>query len=342
MDRIKSISVLAVAVHVLDNRLNEPQLADVELELTPEVYDFFEAHILPCAGARGSKLGKSGDDSGPRRICTRIIEDEGDFVEESKALAAMLFEKLGETSVVRSDLAVCLFVDEDADQRLVALVNMIPVQVFDRRLVKKDGSSEVQLERLHVLPDPARTPNKTAIYYPEVPGAPFDLVYRDIPYEKGEDEATANYWREGFLSCVEVQSPRELTQLVIRQTDKWLDENEEQVPEEVGSELRRAVQQGAVSDDVMDIFSIAERMIEHDDLRDSYLGSLTRKGLTRTSFRPDNGWAERNANRKKYVLDDGVTISGPRDAIDDVVQILPKTQDGKTRIVIESKRFVER
>ncbi|MDO8588217.1 MAG: nucleoid-associated protein [Armatimonadota bacterium] len=342
MEKIKNISVLSAVVHVLDNRLGEPQLADVELELTPEVYDFFQEHILSCAKASGLKLGKSTDESGPRRICSRVIEDEGDFIEESKALAGMLFQELGSTSLVRSDLAFCLFVDEDSDQRHVALINMVPVQVFDRRLVREDGSSQIRLERLHVLPDPGRPQNKTAIYYPEIPGAPFDLLYRDAPYSKDDDEATANYWRGALLRCIEVQTPKEMTQIVIRETDKWLENNEELVPEELGADLRKAVKESAVTDEVMDILKIAERMIDQDDLRDSYVGRLQQRGLTRTSFTPDNDWAERNANRKKYALDDGVTISGPRDAIDDVVQILPKTEDGKTRIVIETRRFVEK
>ncbi|MDO8683636.1 MAG: nucleoid-associated protein [Armatimonadota bacterium] len=342
MEKIKNISVLSAVVHVLDNRLGEPQLADVELELTSEVYEFFEEHILACAKASSLRLGKSQDDSGPRRICTRLIEEEGDFIEESKALAIMLFQELGATSLLRSDLAACLFVDEDSDQRHVALINLIPVQVFDRRLVQKDGTSQMQLERIHVLPDPGRPQNKTAIYYPQVPGAPYDLLYRDVPYSKDDDEATLNYWRGQFLHCIEVQSPKEMTKLVFSETDKWLESNEEIVPEELSAELRKAVKESAVSDEVMDILQIAERMIEDDDMRDSYVGQLRQKGLSKTSFRPDNEWAERSANKKKYVLDDGVTITGARDVIDDVVQILPKTADGKTRIVIESKRFVEK
>ena len=342
MEKIKTISVLSAVVHVMDNRLGEPQLADVELELSEEVYEFFEQHIVNAAKASGLKLGKSTDESGPRRVCTRMIEDEGDFIEESKALAAMLFEELGSTSMVRSDIAVCLFVDEDSDQRHVALINMIPVQVFDRRLVKKDGSSQMEMERLHVLPDPGRSPNKTAIYYPEVLGAPFDMLYRDLPYSKDDDESTVTYWRERFLKCVEVQSPKELTQIVIRETEKWLESNEENVSPEAGAELREAVREGAVSDEVLNILSIAEKMIEDDDMRDNYIGRLQQKGLSKTSFRPDNDWAEKNATKKKYMLDGGVTITGQRDAMDDIVQMMPKSDDGKTRLVIESKRFMEK
>lgn len=340
MQRIKNISVLGAVVHVLDNRLGEAQLADVELELTDDIYEFFEQHILGCV--KGVKAGKSEESSSTRRICSRIIDDEGDLVEESKALAVELFKELGSTSLIRSDLAVCLFVDEDTDQRHVALINMLPAVVFDRRLVQQDGSSRMQLERLHVLPDPGRPQSKTAIYYPEVAGLEFDVLFRDISYAKDDDEATLAYWRGGFLKCVEVRTPKEMTQIVIRETDKWLDSNEESIPDEVGAELRKAVKESAVSDEVMDIMSIAERMIEQDDLRDSYIGRLQQKGLPQSTFRPDNDWAERNSNRKKYVLDDGVFIAGPRDIIDDIVQILPKTEDGKTRIVIESRRFVEK
>ncbi len=102
--------------------------------------------------------------------------------------------------------------------------------------------------------------------------------------------------------------------------------------------LRSAVRTMAQGDE-MDVEAIAAMTLKDEDICEEYIGRLLDKGLTETTFKPDREWAERSARKTTYICDDGVQISGPSDVIDDVVQILPKSADRKTRIVIETKKF---
>jgi hypothetical protein len=132
-----------------------------------------------------------------------------------------------------------------------------------------------------------------------------------------------------------------MTRLVLSETNKWLDANADLVDPGVAADLTRAVRETAQTH-MMDLEELAERVIPNSIMREEYIGRMLDKGLTETRFQPDSDWAERQARKTTYVLDHGITITGPSDVIDEVVQLLPKTDDGKTRIVIETKRFREK
>src|SRR5690606_12840204 len=115
------------------------------------------------------------------------------------------------------------------------------------------------------------------------------------------------------------------------ETSKWLDANAEQISPEVASDLSRTVRETAQTD-LMDLEELAEKVIPNSMMRDDYIGRLLDKGLTEMRFEPDRDFAERQARKTTYVLDDGVTISGPHDVIDNMVTVLPKDDEGKTHI----------
>lgn len=178
-------------------------------------------------------------------------------------------------------------------------------------------------------------------YTPYDDEARYDLLYRNQPASKDEDPETAAMWLDAFLEAYEVATPRQMTQLVVKETEKWLQANEEVIEDESAQQLRNAVRTLAQSDE-LDVEAIAAAAIKDDRMREEYIGRLLDKGLTETTFRPDREWAERAARKTTYLCDDGVQISGPSDVIDDVVQVLPKTPDRKTRLVIETRKFQQK
>jgi hypothetical protein len=236
---------------------------------------------------------------------------------------------VGGAASVTADLAVCPFCDPDSGERYVALLKLDPVRVYLRR--SDDG--RVAFEQILVLPDPSRGLATWALVRRWDEEARYDLLYRA---NKGDE-----LWVTRFLECDEIATPRQMTRLVVSETGKWLDENAGQVAPEVAQKLVKSVKDAAQAD-YLDLEELAERVIPNSVLRDEYLGRMLDKGLTETRFEPDRQWAERQSLKTTYLLDDGVTIAGPSDVIDSIVQVLPKTGDGKTRIVIETRRFLQK
>ncbi|HOM71391.1 MAG TPA: nucleoid-associated protein [Armatimonadota bacterium] len=330
MQSIKNISLEWAIIHTADSAMGSPQLCQEPVELDDELRGYFEEHIKSCLRSSQLRMAKYATPEGSvAGACARII-DEGPecFMDVSHAIGWWLHKQVGRENGVTVDLAICPFIDTDSGNRYVALLKLDPMRVYLRR-----GDRQIDFEQILVLPTASHGLATWALLRPYDEEARYDVLYR----ASSED----GFWLPSFLECEEIASPRQMTKLVLSETSKWLDANAEAISPEIASDLSKAVKEAA-QQDYLDLEELAERVIPNSEMRDDFIGRLLDKGLTETRFEPDTDWAERQSRKTTYVLDDGVTISGPYDVIDDVVQILPKSDDGKTRIVIESRKFYQK
>jgi uncharacterized protein with von Willebrand factor type A (vWA) domain len=206
--------------------------------------------------------------------------------------------------------------------------------------VKRENVSQ-PFEEIQILPDPTRQLLRYAIVRPYDEEQRYDIIFRNQPASKDENPETSAMWLDAFLEATEIATPRQMTQLVVKETEKWIQQNETVFEDQEAAQLRTTVKTLAQSDE-MDIEAIAEVAIANNRMREEYIERLLDKGLTETTFKPDREWAERSARKTTYLCDAGVQISGPSDSIDDVLQLLPKTEDRKTRAVIETRKWQQK
>lgn len=334
MQSIEAIELDRLVIHGIHNMAEEPELADKEEILSEGLRHFFEEHIRNCIKSTSSKTGKLN--SGDTTIATcvdRIVATPEDFVEHCKVMGLWFSHQMDKSAEMQTFLVIGLFTDLDTEERYVAFLKMDPNKAFVKR-----GASGSAFEQIQTLPDPSRQLLRFAIARPFNDEERYDIIYRNQPASKDEDPDTSKMWLEGFLEAYEVATPRQMTQLVVKETEKWIQQNEEHLEDQEADHLRNAVMTLSQSDE-MDIEAIAAAAIQDERQREEYVGRLLDKGLTETTFQPDREWAERNASKITYLCDDGVKLSGPSDVIDDVIQILPKTPDRKTRVCIETRKF---
>lgn len=332
MQSIESIELNRLVIHGVHNMAPEPDIADKEEVLSESLRHFFEEHIRNCIRTPSARTAKFNDANGTVSACAAAIIDKPEtFVEQCRVIGLWFAHNVGSTSQMQTFLAIGLFTDLDTEDRYLALLKLDPIRAF----VRREGS---EFEQIQILPDPSRQLLRFAIVRPRSDEQRYDLLFRNQPASRDEDPDTSSMWLDAFLESYEVATPRQMTQLVVRETEKWIEANQEEIEDETAAQLRAAVRTIAQSDE-MDVEAIAAAAIADERQREEYIGRLLDKGLTETVFRPDRDWAQKSSRKTTYVCDDGVQISGPSDAIDDVVQILPKTADRKTRIVIETRKF---
>lgn len=335
MQSIEAIELNRLVIHGINNLSDEPDIAEKEEILSEGLRHFFEEHIRNCVKSSSAKTAKFNSSETTISTCAaQIIEAPETFVEQCKVIGMWFGHQMEKSAQVQTFLAIALFTDLDTEDRYLALLKMDPVKAF----VKRGGGD---FEQLQILPDPSRQLLRYAIARPYGDETRYDVIMRNQPASKDEDPETVQMWLEAFLEATEVATPREMTQLVVKETEKWIAQNEEALEEEEATQLRTAVRTLAQTEE-MDVEAIAAEVIKDDRQREEYIGRLLDKGLTETTFAPDRAWAERTARKTTYACDDGVQISGPSDAIDDVVQVLPKTADRKTRVVIETRKFQQK
>lgn len=330
MQSIQNVTLEWVILHTADSAQGSPQLADDPIELDDDLRGYFEDHIKSCLKSSQVRMAKFFSSEGTlTAACDRMIAEGSDcFIEVSQAIGWWLHKHVERENGVTVDLAICPFRNTDTDDRYIAILKLDPMTVYLRR-----DEDHTAFERILVLPDAKHGLETWALVRPWQEESRYDLLYR----AKTEDD----FWTSRFLESDELATPKQMTRLVLSETSKWIDANSDSINPEIAADLTRAVKETAQTH-MMDLEELAERVIPNSLMRDDYIGRLLDKGLMETRFEPDRDWAERQSRKTTYVLDDGVSISGPSDMIDSVVQLLPKTDDGKTRIVIETKKFFQK
>lgn len=330
MQSIREIALEWAILHTADSELESPRLAAGAVELNDDLRAYFEDHVRVCLRSAQAQMGKFESPEGTvAAACERMISEGPDCcLDVSQAIGWWLHKQIGRQTAVTADAAICTFIDTETRKRYAAILKLDPLRMYLRSSEDPSG-----FEQILVLPDAAHGLATWAIVRTYDEETRYDVLYRAAK----EDD----YWAPDFLECQEIATPRQMTRLILSETGKWIDANTGTVSPEVASDLIRAVRETAQTH-LLDLEELAERVIPNSVMRDDYIGRMLDKGLTQTRFEPDREWAERQSRKTTYVLDDGVTISGPSDAIDHVVQVLPKTDDGKTRLVIETKRFYQK
>lgn len=337
MQSIEAIELTRLVIHGISNMADEPEIAQKEEVLTEGLRHFFEEHIRNCLKSTSAKTGKFNDSSTTVSTCAaKIIERPEDFVEQCRVMGLWFSHQMEKSSQVQTFLAIGLFTDLDTEDRYIAALKMDPIKAY----VKRPSGAE-SFEQISILPDASRQLLRFAIVRPFNDEARYDVLFRNQPASKDEDPDTSAMWLEAFLEAVEVATPRQMTQLVVKETEKWIAQNEEAIEDQAAVQLRNAVRTMAQTEEI-DVEAIAAQVLKDENQREEYVGRLLDKGLTETTFTPDRDWAERAARKTTYLCDAGVQLSGPSDAIDEVVQILPKTADRKTRAVIETRKFQQK
>ena len=337
MQSIEAIELNRLVIHGIDNMADEPEIAEKEEVISESFRHFFEEHIRNCVKSTSAKVGKFNNSETTVSTCAaRIIETPEAFVEQAKVIGLWFSHQMLRSSEVQTFLAVGLFTDLDTDNRYIALLKMDPIKAYVKR-----GQGAAAFEQISILPDASRQLNRYAIVRPFNDEERYDIIFRNQQASKDEDPDTMAMWLGSFLESYEVSTPKQMTQLVVKETEKWIEQNAEVLEEETATQLRNAVRTMAQGEEI-DIEAIAAMALKDDEKCEEYIGRLLDKGLTETTFKPDRQWAERSARKTTYLCDDGVQICGPSDVIDDVVQILPKSADRKTRVVIETKKFQQK
>jgi len=337
MQSIEAIELTRLVIHGISNLADEAEIAEKEEALSEGLRHFFEEHIRNCIKSLSARTGKFNSSATTLSTCAaHIIEAPDEFVEQAKIIGLWFGHQMEKSSQARTFLACGLFTDLDTEERYLALLKMDPVRSFVRRA---DGGQP--FEQIQTLPDPSRQLLRWAIVRPYSDEQRYDILYRNQPAARDEDPETSAMWLDAFLEAAEIATPRQMTQIVLKETEKWIQHNEAVLEDEEAKRLRDTVKTLAQSDEI-DIEAIAQAALAEERMREEYIERLLDRGLTETTFKPDREFAQRQAQKTTYLCDAGVQISGPSDSIDDVVQILPKTPDRKTRVVIETRKWQQK
>lgn len=133
-------------VHVLDKNSDVPILNDFEGKINPEVDKFFQKIIKRVTKDDDLRKGvfKNYNDNVVRNCCEQIIYDENTFLENSKEIAAYLFDIMKINSELEScDLAICLYTVKD--EKYVAILKLDYKKLYTHSIEFVDEKFNIQM-----------------------------------------------------------------------------------------------------------------------------------------------------------------------------------------------------
>ncbi|MCO8787993.1 nucleoid-associated protein, partial [Clostridioides difficile] len=133
-------------IHVLDKNSDTPILNDFEGRVSQDIEAFFQKKISKVSRDNDIRTAVFNDYSNNliKKCCEQIIYDESSFLNNSKEIAAYLFDVMKLNATLEScDLAICLYTIKD--EKSVAILKLDYKKLYTHSIEFVDDKFNIQM-----------------------------------------------------------------------------------------------------------------------------------------------------------------------------------------------------
>ena len=201
MRETNSIILHKVIIHVLDKSMDKPLLADYEQEITEEIHELLEKHIVRSLKDDDNRIAKFI--SGPNTVrdhCDSMLYYPENFIDSSKKIADHLFNAMkrhGNTS--SCDLVICIYSVENV--KYIALLKMDYRKSYAHNVEVIDTMFKISIKTNDIgLPQKGQKLQKCAFIKLYEANEDYDLIILDKQHSSDEEDEVANFFGKEFLN----------------------------------------------------------------------------------------------------------------------------------------------
>ncbi len=325
-------------VHVLDKNSDVPILNDFEGKINPEVDKFFQKLIKRVAKDDDLRKAvfKNYNENVIKNCCEQIIYNEDTFLENSKEIAAYLFDIMRINAELEScDLAICLYTVKD--EKSVAILKLDYKKLYTHSIEFVDDKFNIQMVANEIgIPETGRQ-KQCAIISASGMNDEYHLKLLDKDSEKLEMESK---FITEFLNAEKIDDDKYRTKVFKNTAENWITNalsNDIKQAEDVRSVLNYTLKEKHE----IDVNDFIEETIKDNELKDSLKEHLEEKGLNET-FSVDKKWVEKKLKKRGIRTDNGFDIKGNLSDFEDPMKYSVRQNDnGTIDIVIKNVTFYE-
>ena len=324
--------------HVLDKESDVPILNDFEGKISQSIDKFLQNSIKKVS--RDSDLRKAVfkdyNNNLIKNCCENIIYNESTFVENSKEIAAYLFDVMRVNTELEScDLVIYLYTVKD--EKYVAILKLDYRKTYNHNIVFEDDKLNVQMIQNEIA-----IPENSKIKQATIVGAngindEYQLKVLDKDSEKEELDSK---WITEFLNIEKIKDDTYKTKVFKKASESWITNalsNDIKKAEDVRSILNYSLKE---KDDI-DIATFADNAIDNEELKESFLEYMEDKDIT-DSINIDKRWVDKNLRKRKIKTDTGFNINGNLVDFEDPMKYrVTQNNDGSIDITIKNIKFYE-
>ena len=325
-------------IHVLDKENESPILNDFEGRVSPEVDKFFQKVINRVAKDDDLRKAvfKNYNDNLVRNCCEQIIYDENTFLQNSKEIAAYLFEVMKINSDLEScDLAICLYTVKD--KKYVGIVKLDYKRLYTHSIELLDDKFNIQMVSNEIgIPETGRRKQAAII---GTSGINDDYQLRVLDKDAEKEGSDSKFVSE-FLGADKVDDDNYKTKVFKNSAETWITNalsNNIKKAEDIRSVLNYTLKEKQE----INVEDFVENTLDDEELKESFKEHMIDKGLEE-SFNVDKKWVEKKLKKRSIKTDNGFDIKGNLSDFEDPMKYsVRQNENGTIDIVIKNVSFYE-
>ena len=325
-------------IHVLDKENDTPILNDYEGRISPEVDKFFQKVMNRVAKDDDLRKAafKNYNDNLIKNCCEQIIYDEDTFLQNSKEIAAYLFEVMKINAEIEScDLAICLYTVKD--EKYVGIVKLDYKRLYTHSIELLDEKFNIQMVSNEIgIPETGRQ-KQAAIVGANGINDEYHLKVLDKDAEK---EGSESKFVSEFLHAEKIDDDKYKTKVFKNTAENW-------ITNALSSDIKKAEDVRSVLNYTLkekqeiNLHEFVENNIKDEELKESFKEHMEDKGLEE-SFNIDKKWVEKKLKKRSIRTDNGFDIKGNLSDFEDPMKYsVRQNENGSIDIVIKNVNFYE-
>ena len=324
--------------HVLDKESDVPILNDFEGKISQNVDKFLQKSIKKVS--RDSDLRKAVfknyNDNLIKNCCESMIYDESTFVENSKEIAAYLFDVMRVNAELEScDLVICLYTAKD--EKYVSILKLDYRKTYNHNIEFENDKLNIRMVQNEIaIPENSKIKQATIVGVNGV-NDEYQLRVLDKDSEKEEIESK---WITEFLNIEKIKDDTYKTKVFKKASETWIT-NALSTDIKQAEDARSVLNYMLKEKDYIDITKFADKAIDNEELKESFIEHMEEKDIT-GAISIDKKWVERNLKKRKIKTDTGFDINGDLVDFEDPMKYrVTQNRDGSIDITIKNIKFYE-
>lgn len=325
-------------VHVLDKNSDVPVLADFEGKIYQEVDIFFQKIIKKVLKDDDIRKATFRNYNGNivKECCEQIIYDDSTFLENSKEIAAYLFDVMSTNADMSScDIAVCLY--SDKDEKYVAILKLDYKKLYTHTIELTEDKFNIQIQPNEIGIPETQKPRQCAIIGVNGINDEYHLKVLDKDSEK--EDVESSFIKE-FLNCEKIIDDKYKTKVFKTSADNW-------ITNALGTNIKKAEDARSIlnymlkeKEDIQ-IHEFIENALDEEDLRSSFKEFIEEKGVEE-GFSIDKIWVEKKLKKRNIRTDNGFDIKANLVDFEDPMKYsVTQNKDGSVNIQIKNIKYIE-
>lgn len=341
MRNTNSIILHNVIIHVLDKTMDQPLFTDYEQEITEEIHELLEKHIVRSLKDDDNRIAKFI--SGPNVVrdnCDDMLYDNSSFIEGSKKIAQHLFNAMkGHGNVSSCDLVVCIYSVDNIKYAALLKMDYRKSYIHDVEYIEDKFKVSIIPQEIS-LPGAGQRLQKCAFIKLYEANEEYDLVILDKQQSSDHENEVANFFVKDFLNSNILIDSKDKTKMFKSITEKWVRSQLRQDIEQA-TKVRDTLSGSLKNEEEINIRGFVEEAMDgKEEIQNDYIDHLNSNGFQLTSFEVNKPWVEKKLKKKSIKTDTGFEIKNDRECFDDNLKFhIKKNGDGTVDIILKSVTF---